>query len=151
MAKIPVKNPVVELDGDEMARIMWGFIREKLILPYLDYRPALAGRTELAAQAAVIGRTSAGAGLVLRNYATVRADGESVTLGERVFFGERACVSPKQPRFFWMMKLVATASLSWPILNVSPAASMAWALSSMTRRWCLSAIFLIAGRSAHWP
>ncbi len=36
MAKIPVKNPVVELDGDEMARIMWGFIREKLILPYLD-------------------------------------------------------------------------------------------------------------------
>ncbi len=36
MAKIPVKNPVVELDGDEMARIMWGFIREKLVLPYLD-------------------------------------------------------------------------------------------------------------------
>ena len=36
MAKIEVKNPVVELDGDEMARIMWGFIREKLILPYLD-------------------------------------------------------------------------------------------------------------------
>ncbi|MDG1840175.1 MAG: NADP-dependent isocitrate dehydrogenase [Dehalococcoidia bacterium] len=36
MSKIPVKNPVVELDGDEMARIMWGFIREKLILPYLD-------------------------------------------------------------------------------------------------------------------
>jgi isocitrate dehydrogenase len=36
MAKIPVKNPLVEIDGDEMARIMWGFIREKLILPYLD-------------------------------------------------------------------------------------------------------------------
>ncbi len=36
MAKIKVDNPVVELDGDEMARIMWGFIREKLILPYLD-------------------------------------------------------------------------------------------------------------------
>ncbi len=36
MSKIPVANPVVELDGDEMARIMWGFIREKLILPYLD-------------------------------------------------------------------------------------------------------------------
>ena len=36
MTKIPVANPVVELDGDEMARIMWGFIREKLILPYLD-------------------------------------------------------------------------------------------------------------------
>lgn len=36
MAKIAVKNPVVELDGDEMTRILWGFIREKLIKPYLD-------------------------------------------------------------------------------------------------------------------
>ncbi|MEI6621496.1 MAG: NADP-dependent isocitrate dehydrogenase [Actinomycetes bacterium] len=36
MAKIKVKNPVVELDGDEMTRIIWAFIREKLILPYLD-------------------------------------------------------------------------------------------------------------------
>ena len=36
MAKIKVKNPVVELDGDEMTRIIWQWIREKLILPYLD-------------------------------------------------------------------------------------------------------------------
>jgi isocitrate dehydrogenase len=36
MAKIKVTNPVVELDGDEMTRIIWGFIRERLILPYLD-------------------------------------------------------------------------------------------------------------------
>jgi isocitrate dehydrogenase len=36
MAKIKVANPVVELDGDEMARIMWSFIKNKLILPYLD-------------------------------------------------------------------------------------------------------------------
>ena len=36
MAKIPVKNPVVELDGDEMTRIIWGFIKDRLILPYLD-------------------------------------------------------------------------------------------------------------------
>ncbi len=36
MAKIKVKNPVVELDGDEMTRIIWQMIREKLILPYLD-------------------------------------------------------------------------------------------------------------------
>jgi len=36
VAKINVKNPVVELDGDEMTRIIWEFIREKLILPYLD-------------------------------------------------------------------------------------------------------------------
>lgn len=36
MEKIKVKNPVVELDGDEMTRIIWGFIKDKLILPYLD-------------------------------------------------------------------------------------------------------------------
>jgi isocitrate dehydrogenase len=36
MAKIKVKNTVVELDGDEMTRIMWEFIKGKLILPYLD-------------------------------------------------------------------------------------------------------------------
>ena len=36
MSKIKVKNPVVELDGDEMTRIIWDFIKKKLILPYLD-------------------------------------------------------------------------------------------------------------------
>jgi len=36
MAKIKVENPVVELDGDEMTRIIWDFIKKKLILPYLD-------------------------------------------------------------------------------------------------------------------
>jgi isocitrate dehydrogenase len=35
-SKISVKNPVVELDGDEMTRIIWAFIKEQLILPYLD-------------------------------------------------------------------------------------------------------------------
>lgn len=34
--RIKVKNPLVELDGDEMTRIIWHMIREKLILPYLD-------------------------------------------------------------------------------------------------------------------
>lgn len=36
MKKIKVNNPVVELDGDEMTRIIWQMIREKLILPFLD-------------------------------------------------------------------------------------------------------------------
>src|SRR5437868_5413401 len=36
MAKIKVKNPVVEMDGDEMTRIIWKFIKDKLIHPYLD-------------------------------------------------------------------------------------------------------------------
>ncbi|MBU2888566.1 MULTISPECIES: NADP-dependent isocitrate dehydrogenase [Celeribacter] len=36
MTKIKVDNPIVEMDGDEMTRIMWDFIKKKLILPYLD-------------------------------------------------------------------------------------------------------------------
>src|ERR1043166_2529745 len=36
MSKIKVSNPVVELDGDEMTRIIWKFIKDKLILPYID-------------------------------------------------------------------------------------------------------------------
>jgi len=36
MSKIVVKNPIVELDGDEMTRVIWDFIKKKLILPYLD-------------------------------------------------------------------------------------------------------------------
>ena len=36
MSKIKVDNPVVELDGDEMTRIIWQFIKDQLILPYLD-------------------------------------------------------------------------------------------------------------------
>ncbi len=36
MPKITVKNPIIEMDGDEMTRIMWAFIKDKLIRPYLD-------------------------------------------------------------------------------------------------------------------
>ena len=36
MAKIKVAKPIVELDGDEMTRIIWQMIKDKLILPYLD-------------------------------------------------------------------------------------------------------------------
>ena len=36
MAKIKVTNPVVELDGDEMTRIIWQYIKDKLITPFLD-------------------------------------------------------------------------------------------------------------------
>lgn len=36
MSKIIVKNPVVDLDGDEMTRIIWQLIKDKLILPYLE-------------------------------------------------------------------------------------------------------------------
>ncbi|WP_288756509.1 isocitrate/isopropylmalate family dehydrogenase, partial [uncultured Dermacoccus sp.] len=36
MEKIKVKNPIVELDGDEMTRIIWQFIKDRLIHPYLD-------------------------------------------------------------------------------------------------------------------
>jgi len=36
MDKIQVKNPIVEMDGDEMTRVLWAWIKEKLILPYLN-------------------------------------------------------------------------------------------------------------------
>src|SRR3984893_7287941 len=36
MAKIKVRTPIVEMDGDEMTRILWSYIRERLVLPYLD-------------------------------------------------------------------------------------------------------------------
>ncbi|MEZ6007397.1 MAG: NADP-dependent isocitrate dehydrogenase [Planctomycetota bacterium] len=38
MSKILVKNPIVEIDGDEMTRVVWAFIRERLILPFLDVK-----------------------------------------------------------------------------------------------------------------
>jgi len=38
MGKIKVNNPIVELDGDEMTRVIWGHIKKKLILPYLDLK-----------------------------------------------------------------------------------------------------------------
>ena len=38
MAKLKVKRPIVEIDGDEMARIIWHMIRAKLIFPHLDLR-----------------------------------------------------------------------------------------------------------------
>jgi isocitrate dehydrogenase len=58
MAKIKVAQPVVELDGDEMARIMWSFIKNKLILPYLDielkyYDLGIEHRDETSDQATV--------------------------------------------------------------------------------------------------
>ena len=36
MEKIKVKNPIVEMDGDEMTRVIWKYIKDELILPYLD-------------------------------------------------------------------------------------------------------------------
>ena len=38
MTRIKIKNPIVELDGDEMTRVIWKFIKDKLILPYLDIK-----------------------------------------------------------------------------------------------------------------
>ncbi|MEM1938390.1 MAG: NADP-dependent isocitrate dehydrogenase [Acidilobaceae archaeon] len=38
MRKIPMDKPIIEIDGDEMARVMWGWVKEKLILPYVDLK-----------------------------------------------------------------------------------------------------------------
>ena len=61
-------------------------------LPYLDFVPAVAQPGDCAPTAAVVGRTVAGPGLVMRDYATLRADGEWVHVGSRCYFGERATV-----------------------------------------------------------
>ena len=63
-----------------------------MLLPYLHYAPALRPPFELAATAAVAGRVSAGPGLVLRDCATLRADGEAIRIGRNAFFAERATV-----------------------------------------------------------
>jgi gamma-carbonic anhydrase len=61
-----------------------------MLLSYLHYAPALEPPFELAATAAVAGRVSAGPGLVLRDCATLRADGEAIRIGADVFFAERS-------------------------------------------------------------
>jgi carbonic anhydrase/acetyltransferase-like protein (isoleucine patch superfamily) len=61
-------------------------------LPYLDFAPSIAEPSDVAPTAAVVGRTVAGPGLVLRGYATLRADGEWVRVGSNCYFGERATV-----------------------------------------------------------
>ncbi len=63
-----------------------------MLIRYLDYAPAIASPVDCAATAAIVGRTVAGPGLVLRSYATLRADGEWVRVGANAYFGERATV-----------------------------------------------------------
>ena len=59
---------------------------------YLEFLPDLSPPVELALSAAVVGRTTAGPGLTLRDYATLRADGEAIRIGANAYFGERATV-----------------------------------------------------------
>lgn len=61
-------------------------------LPYLDFEPAIAGPAALAPSAVVAGRTTAGPGLVMGEYATLRADGEAIRVGVNGYFGRRATV-----------------------------------------------------------
>ncbi len=61
-------------------------------LSYLQHDVVLAGAASIAPGAAVIGRLAAGDGLVLRPFATLRADGETITVGRNGWFGERSSV-----------------------------------------------------------
>lgn len=63
-----------------------------MLLSYREFAPALTVPYEVAPTAAVVGRTTAGARLTLRAYATVRADGESIRIGANAWFGDRATV-----------------------------------------------------------
>ena len=65
---------------------------ERVKLRFREHDVSLAGVHDIAPGAAVIGRLVAGDGLVLRPFATLRADGESITVGRNGWFGERASV-----------------------------------------------------------
>ena len=59
-------------------------------LRYLDFTSALGESASIADAAAMIGRATAGAGLTLRAFATLRADGEHIRVGHNAYFGEHA-------------------------------------------------------------
>ena len=94
MAKIKVANPVVEMDGDEMTRIIWKLIKEKLIHPYLDVEllyydlgiehrppdPLLLGRHVLALGV----RPGPQVGEILRQVYEKQLDGEVRTTEEAI-------------------------------------------------------------------
>jgi len=63
-----------------------------LILEYLQHRPATGGELHVAERAALIGRSTIGGRSALRDYATVRADGEDIRVGAKAWFGEHATV-----------------------------------------------------------
>ncbi len=63
-----------------------------MLLPYREFQPTHGAGADIAHDAALIGRSRAGDGLVLRSLATLRGDGESITIGENAFFDERATV-----------------------------------------------------------
>ena len=63
-----------------------------MLIPYLNFTPSVAPPMDCAATAAIVGRTVAGPGLVLRDYATLRGDGDWVRIGANAYFGERATV-----------------------------------------------------------
>lgn len=63
-----------------------------MLIRYLEFVPAVAPPSDCAPTAAIVGRTVTGPGLVLRDHATLRADGEAVRIGANAYFGERATV-----------------------------------------------------------
>ena len=104
MAKIKVANPVVELDGDEMTRIIWKQIREQLILPYLDveleyYDLSIQHRDETDDQVTVDAANAIkrhGVGRQVRHDHAGRGAGRGVRPEEDVALAERH--DPQHPR-----------------------------------------------------
>ena len=84
MTKIKVKNPVIELDGDEMTRIIWEFIKKKLILPYVDvdlhyYDLGIENRDKTDDQVTIISADAIKEHGVGVNCATITPDEDRVT------------------------------------------------------------------------
>jgi carbonic anhydrase/acetyltransferase-like protein (isoleucine patch superfamily) len=63
-----------------------------MLIRYLDFTPAVASPADCAPSAAIVGRAIVGPGVVLRAYATLRADGDRVQVGANAYFGERSTV-----------------------------------------------------------
>jgi carbonic anhydrase/acetyltransferase-like protein (isoleucine patch superfamily) len=85
------------LDGSDDQSIDVSLIRlsgayTKMKLRYLDFETAIAEPSEIAETAALIGRLRTGARLTMHAYATLRADGEHIRIGDNVYFGEHATV-----------------------------------------------------------
>ena len=97
-------------------------------------RTAIENRDKAFIQDLALRQVKAGAHVLDLNIGPRKKDGAAVMewIVNTVQEVTNAPLSPNVPRFFWMMKLVVAASLSWPTLKPGPCAPIAWALSSMT-------------------
>ena len=97
MPKIKVKAPVVEMDGDEMTRIIWKFIKDRLILPYLDielkyYDLGIEYRDQTNDQVTIdSAKATQQYGVALANHGRLQGKGKDRRLRAQLFRNGRDC------------------------------------------------------------